>query len=187
MRKFVSNNFTMSIKLKYYVRTLLIFGLLYAILGSIFDYFIFNETVSVNEFIIKGFLFGISISVFLVSLHLYELNQMGITYITTEILKPTQSKFIPSKRSLSEVTHLLKNSDYNLTGKIIPDSNDIEIVQKINFQTFGEKITIIPTIKNDIKGYNIKSKPVFPLTYGDMGRGVKHILKLEKLLEKGLL
>ena len=152
-----------------------------------FDYFIFDEITSIKGFIVKGFFSGLFMSSFLVSMHLHKLNQMGITDIPTEVLNPKQSKFIPSLFSMNEVINLLKHSDYNLTGNIITDKNETEIILKISFKSNGEKITILPGVKNNIKGFNIQSKPIFPLTYGDLGRGIIHILRLEKLLQKGLL
>lgn len=177
----------MSVILKYYCKTFLIFGLWYALGISLFDFFNDSVIFSLPRFLVNFFLFGTLMSGLLVTIHLHELHHAGINEVTDDLLNPVQKKFIPSFLSPEELMNSLKISEWN--PDIIYDQIRKIIVIKSNFSFFkmGEKISIHSTELNGVKGYEIKSTPIFLFQYADMGRGVKNIIKIEKYLNDPVL
>lgn len=156
---------------------------MYGILMLLLD-IITGREITVNALRIRILIFGIGMTLILVSFHTFQVKKLARKYaVENPELEVRQVRKLSSSLSPAEMYDLLKTrSDFD---KISFDTKTeiINIKTGLSGKSWGDKITISPKEMADDYKYNITSRPIFPLTIIDFGQNLENILKLENQMK----
>lgn len=167
----------LKLSLKYFLVVAILYGILMLLLDMIT-----GREITVNAVGIRILIFGIGMTLILVSFHKYQVRKIASKYaVENPALEVRQVRKLSSKLSPAEIYDQLKTrSDFD---KITFDTRTEIINIKTGFsgKSWGDRITISPK-KRDYN-YKITIKPIFPLTVIDFGQSFENILKLENRIK----
>ncbi|QAA82294.1 hypothetical protein EI546_11440 [Aequorivita sp. H23M31] len=128
------------------------------------------------------FLFGITMSLILVSFHRYRLKKNGIQKITAENVGVNQRRSLKSKSSKSQ---LIKKPD-PIIGKMkmTETENGILLKTGMTWKSWVEEIKIIQQANEEYDfDYQITSRPNLITTLVDYAKNLENVDKIEKVIK----
>lgn len=169
--------------IKLYLKAFLLTGTLYGLITLGFE-MVDENRFDLWKFLIMAFIFGITMSLILVSVHIFVLKKNGIKEITNENLKVSQSKILKSEMNNRELIQKLKSDPIIGKMKMTEIENGILIKTKMTWKSFGEEIKIISkSDENSDFEYQVSSCPKLKTTLIDYGKNLENITRIEKVIK----
>lgn len=169
--------------IKLYLKAFLLTGTLFGLITLVFE-LVDENRFNLWKFLIMAFIFGITMSLILVSVHIFILKKNGIKEITDENLKVNQTKNLKSKMNNTELIQKLKNDPIIGKMKMTEIENGILIKTKMTWKSFGEVIKIISkSDENSDFEYQVSSCPKLKTTLLDYGKNLENITRIEKVIK----
>ena len=164
--------------LKLYSKIFLGVGIL--LFGSFcaFELFIQND-ISCSTQLIIALANTIFFSLVIILWHIYNLKSLGVDEFTDDSLSVRHTFYKETEMTQEEFLQILQTEDY----KIKSMENEVQLKTKVNWYSFGEKISILfGAPHNGIRKVKITSKPVLPFAVIDNGQNRVNIDDIACLL-----
>ncbi len=145
--------------------------------------FLIRYGFRLRESLSSGFIFGLVMSIVLVSIHLIMLKSMGVQEMTKENLDIHQGKSIRSNLTLKELEEKIKSERFFGSSKFKETENSISFKTKSTWRSFGEKILITQSASDQgqIK-YEVSSNPRLITTLVDFGKDLENVNRIEEIM-----
>ena len=169
--------------LQLYIKVFLFMGIGFALAIMLID-IAFHDWDGLLEYLIKGIIFGLFMSVVMVTGHWQSLKGLGIQTFTKEILGVRHQKAIQSSITPSEFLNRIKENPDIKSAKIKDTGHGWEVRTGTNWKGWGDVIEIqYSSAENKLFEYSIFSKPLLLTTMIDSGSNYQNILRFEKMLQ----
>jgi len=171
-------------KLLLYIKYFFITGLLYAVLRILLDLAIDRET-SWYDFFINFVIFGLGMSLAVVSFHLYSLRNLAKRNGKKDFnIEPQQSEEILSSTQPAQLSENLKNIPNFNRVKHDRENDHIQVKTGFSGKSWGDRIDITYKPEGDKFKYEIISRPKFAFTMLDFGQNLENILRIQKVVQQ---
>lgn len=168
---------------KLYLKAFSLTGILYGLITLGF-YLADGNDFKLWKFLYITFIFGITMSLILVSIHIFMLKKNGVQEITNENLNVNQTKSIISDMNKTELIQKLKKDPIIGKMKMIEIENGILIKTNMSWKSFGEEIKIISKSNENFNfEYQVSSCPKLKTTLIDYGKNHENITRIENAIK----
>lgn len=134
-------------------------------------------------FLFSTLIFGTTMSLFSVSVHIRRLKKIGVQKITSDNLKVSQNKVLKSKLTKAMLIEKLQIDPLMGKMKMTEIEQGLIIETGMTWKSRGEEIKIIiSSFENKLYEYQISSKPKLKPTLVDFGRNLENVNRIESLL-----
>ncbi len=170
-------------KLLLYIKYFFVTGLMYAVLRILMDLAIDRET-SWYDFSINFVIFGLGMSLAVVSFHLYSLRDLAKRSGKHDFnIEPQQSEKILSSTQPVQLSENLRNLPNFNRLKHDRANDHIRVETGYSGKSWGDRIDITYKHEGDNFKYEITSSPRFAITILDFGQNLENLLSIEKVME----
>ena len=163
---------------KVYLKTFLVYGLLFGSMMTLWEYFE-TEEINIWKQIFQGSIFGVLMSWTTVTAQKRLLKNYGVN--NNELsLKVRQSLSVENSIEIASLLKKLKEKDFSHNWKFRESKSDIIIRTKTSWRSWGENVSI----KYDGDHIIIKSCPRIITTLFDFGQNGINVQNIKKTIEE---
>jgi hypothetical protein len=168
--------------LKFYFELFIKSGIPFAFFIAIVD-FISGRDMYFDRYILLCLGFGVSMSLLMGSIHLYELRNLNIHIVNGDYWKPNQTRDFQSKYSIEEFLERIKPDTFFKTIKQDPKTGEIILKSGASWKSWGEiiRIAINETAEMGYQ-YKVNSKPKLSWTLTDFGKNLENINRIRQVV-----
>ena len=128
--------------------------------------------------------FGISMSLILVSFHIYRLKKNGIQRINNENVGVNQSRSLITELNTTDIIDKLKINPIIRKMKMTEIKNGVLLKSGMTWKSWGEEIKIILKSENETDfEYQISSRPKLKTTLVDYGKNLENLILIENSIK----
>jgi hypothetical protein len=167
---------------RHFLKLAVFFGLLFSSVSAGIDV-LFDDPLSVNEFLLKGLFLGITVSALSLWIQIKKLKGLGVSELTFETLSPHQKRVIHCSVAPPDFIDRLK-SDARFVLKNVEEKENEVIARTVStWNSSGERIVIkMKELSEGEFEYRISSSPNWKFSPTDYGNGLENVNRLESLL-----
>jgi hypothetical protein len=166
--------------IKLYLKTFILMALPYYLILSLFDLGDESELT----FVIRTLTFGLFMSLTLVSIHWYKLNQAGVENLTDENVRVNQTRVIETELNVNELVEKLKLDLVFGKLKWKESDNGVSATTGFSIYSWGEEIRIlVKSNKEDSYEYQVSSRSKLQTTIVDFGKNLANVNKIELIIK----
>ena len=169
---------------KLYLKVFLLGGIPCGLIITSFDLLI--DEFELWKSLFQTFYLGISLSLSLVSVHIYKLKKNGIQELTDETLGVKQTKEIKTKFKKRELVNKLKTDPIIGKMKMTETDNGVTLKTGTTWESWGDEIKIVLKSASDPDfEYQISSRPKLKLNTAlvDFGRNLQNLNRIENVIK----
>ncbi len=155
---------------------------------AVFVLWVTNLAVGIEssfwELLFVASIFGILLSLTLVSLHWYQLKKHGVEEITNENVGVNQTLKLRSELNRTDLVQKLKSDPITRKMEMTETENGIVLDSGMSWKSWGEEIKIQLTANNANNfDYLISSSPKLKTTLVDFGRNYEHVNRIKSVIK----